>query len=50
MSSTEIGKSVDGDVEEEEVERHEADEDESCSAFRPEQYEVTIRSLEDQVS
>ena len=27
-----------------------ADYVESCSAFRPEQYELTIRSLEDQVS
>ena len=27
-----------------------ADSVESCSAFRPEQYELTIRSLEDQAS
>ena len=58
MSDAEIGKSGDYDDdaderEEEEQERerhHEADEEESCSAFRPEQYEATIRSLEDQVN
>ena len=57
MSDAEIGKSGDYDDdaderEEEEQERpRDADEEEeSCSAFRPEQYEATIRSLEDQVN
>lgn len=42
MSDAESGKSGDG-----EEEQH--GDDKSCSAFRPEQYEETIRSLEDQV-
>ena len=38
------------DVDEQEEESCAADYVESCSAFRPEQYELTIRSLEDQAS
>ena len=55
MIDEESGKSGDyEDEREEEQERRQdeanEEEEESCSAFRPEQYEVTIRSLEDQVS